>query len=288
MLQASSVSYGKPTPYRPVVDLLKGYFQIEGGDGSQRVREKVTGRVLAINERLKDAIPPILSLLEALPEDDPFRELGAPLRRGRTIGALKQLVLRESQRKPLCVVFEDLHWIDTETQAALDHLVEGLPTGGCFCWPATDRSTTTAGLRKRTTRGIRIDPLPPESAEELLDALRGHAASLRQLKQLFIEWTEGNPFFLEESVRTVVDTRVLAGRRGEYHLTRPVESVQVPATVQAVLAARIDRLPPEEKRLLQEAAVVGKDVPVGLLRAVSQLTEDEVRAPPGRTHRNSR
>jgi predicted ATPase len=133
MLQASSVSYGKPTPYRPVVDLLKGYFQIEGGDGSQRVREKVTGRVLAINERLKDAIPPILSLLEALPEDDPFRELGAPLRRGRTIGALKQLVLRESQRKPLCVVFEDLHWIDTETQAALDHLVEGLPTGGCFC-----------------------------------------------------------------------------------------------------------------------------------------------------------
>ena len=122
-----------------------------------------------------------------------------------------------------------------------------------------------------------IDPLPPESAEELLQALLGDDRELQPLKELLIERTEGNPFFLEESVRTLVETKVLAGERGAYRLAKPVESIQVPATVQAVLAARIDRLPPEDKRLLQSAAVIGKDVPFALLQAIAELSEEELR-----------
>ena len=124
---------------------------------------------------------------------------------------------------------------------------------------------------------LRIDPLPPASAGALLQALLGDDVSLLPLKPLLIERTEGNPFFLEESVRTLIETNCLTGERGNYRLAKPIQRTQVPATVQAVLAARIDRLPPEEKRLLQSAAVVGKDVPFVLLQAIADESEEELR-----------
>src|SRR5262249_7513889 len=127
-------------------------------------------------------------------------------------------------------------------------------------------------------RQLRIDPLPPESAEELLDALLGTDAALASLKILLVEQTDANPLFLEESVRALVETGALAGERGAYRLTRPVEQLRIPATVQAILAARIDRLAPEAKRLLQAAAVIGKDVPIPLLLAIADASEGEVRA----------
>jgi predicted ATPase len=119
---------------------------------------------------------------------------------------------------------------------------------------------------------LHLDPLPPESAEALLQALVGDDPSLAPLARTLVERTEGNPFFLEESVRTLVETGVLAGERGAYRLAKRLETARVPATVQAVLAARIDRLAPEDKRLLQAAAVVGKDVPYPLLQAVAERT----------------
>src|SRR5262245_60761036 len=124
---------------------------------------------------------------------------------------------------------------------------------------------------------LRLDPLPTASAEELLQALLGDDPSLVPLKQLLIERTEGNPFFLEENVRALEETGGLVGERGAYRLAKPLESMQVPATVHAVLAARIDRLPPEEKRLLQTAAVIGTEVSFALLQAIVDLSEEELR-----------
>src|SRR4029450_12869171 len=121
---------------------------------------------------------------------------------------------------------------------------------------------------------LRLDPLPPASADELLQALLGNDASLTPLMPLLIARTEGNPFFLEESVRTLVETGVLQGERGAYSLAQPLASLQVPATVQAVLAARIDRLPPEEKRLLQTAAVIGTEVSLPLVQAIADMPEE--------------
>jgi predicted ATPase len=186
-------------------------------------------------------------------------------------------MLRESQVQPLLVVIEDLHWIDSETQALLDSLIESLPTARLLLL-VNYRPEYQHGWGSKTYyTQLRIDPLPPESADELLQALLGDDASLRPLKQLLIARTDGNPFFLEESVRTLVEMNVLVGERGNHRLTRPIESTQVPATVQAVLAARIDRLSPDEKRLLQSAAVVGKDVPFVLLQAIADQSEEELR-----------
>ena len=119
---------------------------------------------------------------------------------------------------------------------------------------------------------MRLDALPAESAGEMLDALLGHDPRLAPVKQLLVK--RGNPFFLEETLRTLVETKALAGERGRYRLTRPVQAIQVPPTVQVMLAARIDRLAPEDKRLLQVASVVGKDVPWVLLQAVGDLPDE--------------
>jgi predicted ATPase len=190
---------------------------------------------------------------------------------------VKRLLLRESQVQPLLVVIEDLHWIDSETQALLDSLIESLPTARLLLL-VNYRPEYQHGWGSKTYyTQLRIDPLPPESAEDLLQALLGSDSSLAQLKQLLIARTEGNPLFLEESIRTLVETKFLVGERGSYRLEKTLESTQVPATVQAVLAARIDRLSPEEKRLLQSAAVVGKDVPFALLQSIAEQSHDELR-----------
>jgi predicted ATPase len=217
-----------------------------------------------------------LALLEVLPADSPFLRLDPPQRRQRTLTALKRVLLRESQVQPLLLVFEDLHWIDTETQALLDSLVESLPTAQLLLL-VNYRPEYQHGWGSKTYyTQLRLDPLPPASADELLQALLGDDPSLAPLKRLLIERTGGNPFFLEESVRTLVETGVLVGAPGAYCLAQPVDSLQVPATVQAVLAARIDRLPPEEKHLVQTAAVIGNEVPLPLLQAIAELPEAAV------------
>jgi class 3 adenylate cyclase/tetratricopeptide (TPR) repeat protein len=271
VLQFASISYGTPAAYLPVIELLRGYFAIDGRDDARTIQQKVTGKVATL-------APPLLALLDAPGDDTSWRNLDPVQRRQQTIDAVKHLLLRESQIQPLVVIFEDLNWIDDETQSFLDSLVESLPAARIVLllnyrpeyrheWPA-----------KTYYRRLRMEPLPPESADELLDWLLGTDVTLVPLKRLLVERTSGNPLYLEESVRALVETAVLAGECGAYQLTQPVEQLTIPPTVNAILAARIDRLDPELKRLLQTAAVIGKDVPVPLLLAITETREHEVRA----------
>jgi class 3 adenylate cyclase/tetratricopeptide (TPR) repeat protein len=277
VLESGSVSYGKATSYLPVIDLLKSYCGIEARDDTRRIREKVTGKLLTLDEALRPTLPAFLSLLDVPTDDAAWDALDPPQRRQRTLDACKRLLLREGQEQPLLLVFEDLHWIDAETQALLDSLAESLPTA-CILLLINYRPEYEHPWHRKTYYlQLRLDPLPPTSAEELLDALMGNDSSLQPLKPQLTDRTEGNPFFLEESVRSLVEAGVLVGERGSYRVAKPAESTQVPNTVQAVLAARIDRLAPEQKRLLQCAAVIGKDVPFLLLWAVAELREDWLR-----------
>src|SRR2546428_2478152 len=243
MLESASVSYGKATPYYPVIDLLKRYAHVEERDDPRTVRAKATGQVLTLDETLQDTVPALLALLDALPEDSPFLTLDPSQRRQRTLAALKRLLLRESQVQPLLLVFEDLHWIDTETQALLDSLTESLPTARLLLLVNYRPEYQHAWGSKPYYTQLRLDPLPPASADALLHALLGDDPGLASLTPLLIARAEGNPFFLEESVRTLLETGVLVGERGAYRLATPLANLQVPATVHAVLAARIDRLP---------------------------------------------
>ncbi len=277
VLETGAASYGKATPYLPVIDLLRTYFKIAERDGHREIREKLRARLREVDPALEPALAGFLELLD-VPTDDPQWSGLDPLqRRQRTLVAVKRLLLRESQFQPVLLVFEDLQWIDSETEAVLDSLIEGLPTTRILLLAAYRPEYRHAWAGKSYYSQLRIDPLSVEGAEELLRGLLGDDLALRPLKRSLVEQTQGNPFFLEESVRTLVETRAMVGERGAYRLGTNVNTIRVPPTVQSVLAARIDRLPPEDKRLLQSASVVGKDVPLGILQAIAELPEGEVR-----------
>ena len=282
VLQAGSVSYGKATSYLPVVDLLKGYFCIEDRDEPRTAREKVMGKLLTLDRTLESDLPAFLSLLDVPTDDQQWSTLDPPQRRRRTLDSVKRLLLRESEVQPLLVVFEDLHWIDSETQSVLDELVESLSAARLLLL-VNYRPEYQHAWATRTNYGrVLLKPLPAESAEQLLTALLGSNAALEPLTHMLTARTEGNPFFLEESVRTLVETGALTGERGAHKLARPLPAIQVPETVQAVIAARIDRLGATDKALLQMASVFGKDVPFGLLQAIAEIAEDELHAAIGR------
>jgi class 3 adenylate cyclase/tetratricopeptide (TPR) repeat protein len=277
VVETASVSYGKATMYFPVIELLRRYFALEVRDDVRRMREKVTGKLLSLDRSLEHSLPVFLSLLDVPVEDAEWASFDPPQRRRKTLDALKRLVLRESQVQPVLLVVEDLHWIDAETQAFLDLLVESVPTARLLLLVNYRPEYEHAWGRKTYYQQIRLDALPTASAGELLGALLGEDPELSVLGQILIERTQGNPFFLEESVRSLVEIGALTGERGAYRLMKPIQSLQLPATVHAILAARIDRLAPGAKRLLQAAAVLGKDVPYTLLQAIAEEPEETVR-----------
>jgi class 3 adenylate cyclase/tetratricopeptide (TPR) repeat protein len=275
ILEAGSVSYGKGTSYRPVVDLLKGYFKIPDRDDLREIREKVTGKLLTLDESLKPALPALLAWLDVPVDVDEWRALDPAERRRRMLDAATRLLVREAREQPVLLIVEDLHWIDTETQALLDGLVEGLDSARLLLLATYRPEYQHAWSDTTSYTQIRLNVLPVESAEALLHALLGTDLALAPLKRLLVE--RGNPFFLEETVRILVETNQLAGERGRYRLAGPIHGIQVPPTVQAVLAARIDRLAAEDKRLLQTASVIGKDLPLAILQEIAELPDEALR-----------
>jgi predicted ATPase len=246
-----------------VIELLKSYFKILDHDELREIREKVTGKLLALDRALEPSLPALLSLLD-VPVDDPeWQTMHPTQRRQQTLDGVKRLLVREAREQPLLVIFEDLHWIDGETQALLDGLVDSLGSARLLVLVIYRPEYEHAWAGRTYYSQLRLDALPQESTTELLGALLGDDPGLAPLKQLLVK--RGNPFFVEETVRTLVGTKVLAGARGQYRLAQPIGSVQIPPRVQTMLAARVDRLPSGEKQLLQVAAAVGKDVPFALL-----------------------
>jgi tetratricopeptide (TPR) repeat protein len=275
VLESASVSYGKGTSYLPVIQLLKRYFKIQDGDDAREIYEKVTSKLLTLDRTLEPTVPAFLALLDVPETETSWPTLDPRERRRRTLDAVKRLLLLEAREEPLLVIFEDLHWIDEQTQALLDGVVESLGSARLLLLVNYRPEYQHAWSGKTYYRQIRLDALPAASASELLEALLGDDPGLASLKQMLVK--RGNPFFLEETVRTLVETKALAGERGRYRLIQPILAIQVPATVHIVLAARIDRLTPDDKRLLQTASILGKDVPVALLRAIADLPEEALR-----------
>jgi class 3 adenylate cyclase/tetratricopeptide (TPR) repeat protein len=286
VLETFSVSHGKATSYLPIAALLTNYFEIASSDDQRKRREKVTGKVLALDRKMEDTLPVFFALL-AIAEAHAMQNGvvavdDAPrITAERTVEAIARLLLRESTNQLLMIVFEDLHWIDSETQAVLDSIVERLATAKILLLVNYRPEYSHQWSGKTYYTHLRLEPLGKENASEMLDALlptRSVSEELNDLKRQIIERTEGNAFFMEEMVQGLLEQGVLERIDGAVVLKGSPRTAQIPATVKAMLAARIDRLSSEDKALLQTMAVVGREFPAALLQAVASRPEDELNA----------
>jgi len=277
VLETFSVSHGKSFAYLPLIDLVKNYFQIEADDDERRCREKVAGRVLMLDRTLEDLLPYLLHLLGIADPGSALPNMDSGIRRQRTFEAITRLLVRESHNQPLQLLFEDLQWLDNETEAFLDVLVDHL-AGARILLLLNYRPEYQHGWNQKPCyTNLRLDPLGRVEAQELLAALLGDDPALMPLKALIMEKTEGNPFFMEEVVQTLAEEKALLGDPGHYRIEKTPTALHIPTTVQGVLAARIDRLPPAEKGLLQTLAVIGKEFPLTLIERVVAQSEDQLR-----------
>ena len=275
VLETFSVSHGKASAFLPVIDLLRNYFDITVADDERKRREKVAGRIAILDRTLEDTLPYLFALLGIVEGEDPLEQMDGQIRKRRTLEAIKRIVVRESLNQPLMLIFEDLHWIDEQTQELLNLLADSIGTAKLLLLVNYRPEYSHQWNSKTYYSQLRLDPLAKESAAEMLSALLGDGKDLIPLKRLIIEQTEGTPFFMEEIVQALFEDGVLQ-RNGAAKLARSINAVKVPATVQAVLASRIDRLPAEEKELLQTLAVLGREFPLGLVQRVTRTPEDEL------------
>ena len=276
VLETFSISHGKASAYLPVLDLLHGYFKIAAEDDQRIRREKVNGRIVTLDRSLEDTLPYLFSLLGIVDGDDPLAQMDGQIKKRRTLEAIKRILLRESLNQPLMVIFEDLHWIDEATQEFLNLLADSLGTAKILLL-VNYRPEYSHGWGSKTYyTQLRLDPLGRQSAEEMLSALLGESKELIPLKRMIIEKTEGNPFFMEETVQVLLDEGALVRDGSAVKLTRSLNTLKIPPTVQGILAARIDRLPADAKELLQTLAVIGREFPLSLIRAVVTRSDDEL------------
>jgi class 3 adenylate cyclase/predicted ATPase len=278
VVETGPTLYGKAAAYLYAVELLRSYFQVDTGDGTEKVRDKVEDKLLSFEAALRRAaLPACLWLLDVPLRDAEWERLDPPTRRERALDSIRLLLLAQSQVRPLLLLVENLHWIDADSQALLDSLVEALGAARILLLVNYRPEYQHAWGSRTYYRQLRMGPLTPENARTILGQLLGEDASLETLKRMLIERTEGNPLFLEECVKSLMDTDALVGEPGQYRVARLAQTLQVPPTVQAILAARIDRLAPEHKAALQAAAVVGRNVEFALLKEIAGQHEDALR-----------
>ena len=275
VLEAFSVSHGKAARLLPVIDLLWNYFCITSEDDERTRREKITGRVLALDRTLGDALPYLSALLGLNDANSQLAEIEPQTRSRRSLEAIKRILLRESLAQPLIVIFEDLHWMDSESQIFLNMLADSIGTARILMLVNYRPEYRQEWSNKTYYTQLRLDPLGRESAGEMLTTLLGESPEVTPLKHLIIEKTEGNPFFMEEMVLGLLDDGTLV-RNGQVKLTRPLSQLGIPPTVEAILAARIDLLGPGQKDLLQSLAIIGKEFRLGLVAKVVGRSIDEL------------
>jgi adenylate cyclase len=267
--RASGVSHGREVPLLPILSFQREYFGISESDDAASARRKVTDRVLELDPELEEVLPVLFDFLEVPDPDRPLGSLAPEARMRRVFDAVRKITARRSERETLILIFEDLHWFDPQSEVFLERLIESYPGSRTLVVTNFRPEFSARWMRHSYYRQLPLAPLREQAVGELLGGLLGVDLSLVPLVSFILERTSGNPFFVEEVVRDLIEDGTLAGGPGSYRLTRPLHEIRVPASVQAVLAARIDRLSIDQKAVLETASVIGRTFDAGLLRQVA-------------------
>lgn len=274
----TGVAHGRHVPLVPVLEMLRGYFRITESDDGRAAREKIAGRLLLLDEAFRDALPLLFDFLGVTHPESPPPPMNPEARQRAIFNTLRRLVHARASEGPGVVIVEDLHWLDPGSEAFLANLADSLPGSRTLLVVNFRPEYRGEWLQRSSYEQLSLRALGPADARALAGELLGSDPSLDGLPELIAERTAGNPFYVEELVRTLVEEGSLDGERGGHRLVRSVESLTIPATVQAVLAARIDRLGASDKVVLQSAAVIGHEFTDPVLRGVVDLPDEQVSA----------
>ena len=280
VLEGHCMAGGEVLPLLPLLELLRSsYFRIGDHDSGQEAREKIAGRALLLDQSLQDELPLLFDLLGVADPARPAPRIDPEARQRRLFGTLNRLLAARSEQRSVAVyLIEDLQWIDPGSAAFLANLIDAVPGTRTLVLVNFRPGYQAAWTQRSYCSRLALAPLDPEASGELVRELLGGDSSLEGLTQSILERTGGNPFFIEELVAGLAEQGDLEGTRGAYRLTGPVDTEAIPVTVQAVIAARVDRLGEREKHLLQTAAVIGREFGEPVLRRVAGLPEPDLGA----------
>jgi class 3 adenylate cyclase/tetratricopeptide (TPR) repeat protein len=273
-LEGRCIHFGGAMPYLPILDLIRSHFEIREGEREMVIRKRVRERILGLDEKFQGIISPIQDLLSLKVEDDAYLKLEPKQRREKVFEALRDLIIRESQERPLVLVIEDLHWIDKTSEEFLDYLIGWLANVKVMLVLLYRPEYTHSWGNKSYFNRIGLDQLTLKSSAELVKAILEGGETAPELSNLILNRAAGNPLFMEELTHSLLENGSIQRTKDQYILSKKPSDLQVPDTIQGIIAARIDRLEENLKRIMQVASVIGREFAFRILQAISDLRED--------------
>ena len=274
--EARGVAHGKAIPFLPILQLFRAFYGITEQDGEATAREKIAGRMLLLDERFRESLPLVFDFLGVSDPEHPSPRMDPDARQRQLFAAVRGVIQARGQRETTVTLLEDLQWFDAGSEAFLDPLLDAVPGTHGLVIVNFRPEYRADWMHKSSYQQVPLPPLAAEAIRQLLQDLLGSDASLGRLAEVIESRTAGNPLFTEEVVQSLIESGRLEGDKGGYRLTTPVEDIEIPNTVQAILAARIDRLAEREKQVLQTAAVIGREFAEPVLAAVVALPAAEL------------
>ena len=272
------LSYGKHMPLQPILEFFRDYFEIVESDTPQQARDKIAGPLVSFGASIDDDLPVFFDFMEVSDPQHPLPQMGAEERMHRIFDLVRRVTPRRSERSTLVLLFEDLQWFDAASEAFLEELIESYPGTRTLIITNFRPEFQARWMRHSFYRQIALSPLGTAEARAMVGALVGEDPALGPLVDSLTERTSGNPFFLEEVIRSLIEDGTLERTDGGYTVARSRDRLGVPATVQAVVGARIDRLAEHDKEILQTASVIGRTFSAPILRRVAGRSETETNA----------
>ena len=274
MLEGHCLHYGGSMAYLPVLDILRSYFGIKEGEQEFPVKRKIREKLVGLDEKLRAVLPPLHDLLSLRIDDETYLTLEAKEKKEKTFEALRDLFIRESQKTPLVLIVEDLHWIDTMSEEFLDYLVGWLANAPILLILLYRPEYTHRWGNKSYYSTIRVDQLPLSTSAELVQSILSEGDIVPKLRDLILTKAAGNPLFMEELTHTLLENGTIEKKENRYLLRRSPSDIEIPDTVQGIIAARMDRLEESLKRIMQVASVIGREFAFRLLQSITEMKEE--------------
>ena len=278
VVEGRAVAHGRNIPFLPILEAFRSYFGVTGEDDDNEARAKIHEHMTLLGSQVVEALPLVYDFLGVSDPQNPAPRIDPEIRHRQLVGVMRRIIENAGKERPTVTMIEDLHWLDAASAQFLEHMVDACVGTHTLLLLNFRPEYHAEWTQKSWYRQIPLTSLDHEATGGLLNSLLGNDSSISELTVPIHTRTGGNPFFIEELAQHLIETDHLDGTRGNYKLATPLDRLEVPATVNTVLAARIDRMAERDKRLLQTASVIGKDFSESLLAAVAELANDELRA----------